>query len=458
MKYEIDHDHEGEGNPYFYVFISSQALINQAVNSRTFHNDATYKQLYMSKFPTFYPCHSDANGKGFPCGIVVAANERSRTFSNTMQACRDLPTTVGLYTNLDSVTGKITWQPELHMADGSKSISKAGRQEYPTKKRGMCFPHVQRNYRKKLLQINDPKKRLKVDNQIKDLQLARNTPEFESACACVFGEWMNDADIKPFAVYFIPTWGRDSGLSGFFEGYDPRGPSSNNCDEAIHKWVKKHHFKNMQYNLHNFLKKGLDVVNYWSHIALHGHPSRHPQVQPTMTLKVETDAYKWFRSRPTFFPIGTHMLPEGLGDVYLVLPDPCPEQLKQLAPDALQAQLEKYAFPALPFSSFAEFRQCTFSVWIVFNPQGSLWWTCTCPPWTKEKICKHVVGIKAKVVLMCSLTNPRIFLWGRHERKGVLRQTNQAWLWCEREIQKGPQMTRKKTPSSPRTIWPPRFK
>ena len=55
MKYEIDHNHEGEGNPYFYVFISSEVLIDQAVTLRTFHNDATYKQLYMSKFPTFYP-------------------------------------------------------------------------------------------------------------------------------------------------------------------------------------------------------------------------------------------------------------------------------------------------------------------------------------------------------------------------------------------------------------------
>ena len=80
----------------------------------------------------------------------------------------------------------------------------------------MCF-HSIHLYRKKLVQINDPKKRLKVDNQIKDLQLARNTPEFELVCAYVFGEWMSDADIKPFAFHFIQTWGQ----SGFFEGYDP---------------------------------------------------------------------------------------------------------------------------------------------------------------------------------------------------------------------------------------------
>ena len=276
----------------------------------------------MSKFPTFYPCHSDANGKGFPFGIVVAANERSRTFANTMEACRDLPTTVGLYTNMDPVSGQITWQPELLMADDSKSISKSGRKVFPSKKRGMCFPHVQRRYRKRLLQISDPKKRAKVDQQIKDLQLARNIPEFECACACVFAEWMNDPDVKNFAMYFISTWGKDSGLSGFHERFDPFGPSSNNCDEAIHKWVKKNHFKNMQYNLQNFLSKGLQVVNYWSHIAVHGHPTRKPQTEVTLTLEIETNGFKWFRSSPTFFCVGTQMLLEGMTDIYLILPNP----------------------------------------------------------------------------------------------------------------------------------------
>ena len=77
----------------------------------------------------------------------------------------------------------------------------------------------------------------------------------------------------------------------------------------------------MQYNLQNFLSKGLQVVNYWSQIAVHGHPTRKPQTEVTLTLENETNGFKWFRSDPTFFAVGTQMLPEGMADIYFVFPN-----------------------------------------------------------------------------------------------------------------------------------------
>ena len=114
---------------------------------------------------------------------------------------------------------------------------------------------------------------------------------------------------------------------------------------------------------------------------------------------------------------------------------------------------QRYLFPALLSSDSVLFRCGLFS-----TLRGLCGGHVLARHGPRKKFASMSWGLKQRLVLMCSLTNPRIFLWGRHERKGVLRQTNQAWLWCKREIQRGPQMTRKKTPSSPRTIWPPRFK
>ena len=97
-------------NPYFFLLISSQKLLDTMAQFGNAHFDATWKCLY-SGHPVFIPCFTDHNGKTWQAGVVIASDETHATFVHQMHAVKYLP----------KVSGPFSVTEQAHLLDGSVS-------------------------------------------------------------------------------------------------------------------------------------------------------------------------------------------------------------------------------------------------------------------------------------------------------------------------------------------------
>jgi hypothetical protein len=86
--------------------------------------------------------------------------------------------------------------------------------------------------------------------------------------------------IKKFIFYFKKEWIKKH--SGWYEGYMPLNPSTNNGLESINATIKKEHTLRQRLALALFLKVKIDIVKAWS-------TDRDPQRRNHKSVKMEPD-------------------------------------------------------------------------------------------------------------------------------------------------------------------------
>ena len=80
---------------------------------------------------------------------------------------------------------RLAFIPQDLMADGADAITNAKDKVFPTTRRAMCYPHVDRAWQKKAVHLGImPGTELykKLEEEIQLLQVARSQEEFEAVC------------------------------------------------------------------------------------------------------------------------------------------------------------------------------------------------------------------------------------------------------------------------------------
>ena len=131
-------------------------------------------------------------------------------------------------------------------------------------KRGMCWFHMQKAVSNRLciLDENQLEKLILID--INALQLTSSNRLFEAAVKLFVEKWKRhiNVNINSFLEYFQDEWVDHH--CGWYEGYLPDGPSTNNGLEGTNGTIKTEHTFRKRVSLATFLLKANEIVETWS--------------------------------------------------------------------------------------------------------------------------------------------------------------------------------------------------
>lgn len=153
VAYKVRTDEDNVENSIFRFFVSTKLLLNQAVNAKILHTDATYKLVWQG-FPVLQIGTTDADRKFHPFGIAVCTNERADDFEFIFRSLQE---------GVAHVTGR-EFDPDVLISDAAASIHNGFKKAFTNitdDDIGMCWSHVRRNVVKNLPKyIKDPKKQI----------------------------------------------------------------------------------------------------------------------------------------------------------------------------------------------------------------------------------------------------------------------------------------------------------
>lgn len=153
VAYIVRTDEENVENSVFRFFVSTKLLLNQAVNARILHTDATYKLVWQG-FPVLQIGTTDADRKFHPFGIGVCTNERADDFEFIFRSLKE---------GVRRITEKEI-DPNVLVSDAAASIHNGFKKTFTNLTNddiGMCWSHVRRNVVKNLPKyIKDPKRQI----------------------------------------------------------------------------------------------------------------------------------------------------------------------------------------------------------------------------------------------------------------------------------------------------------
>ena len=417
----IKHGAGKDGQVYFAVFISTSKLMKYAAQFGNCKLDATWKTL-INGHPMFVPAIGDGNGKTWVAGVFVASDEITLSYELQLQCLKYIPGILGhcgpfslpmQVAPADPLAeGYIPWSQGgemvvndmfLVMGDGAQMITNAQRSELPNALRAMCWPHTYRSYTKHLKSVPSKEVRVLIDHQVKQLQLARCTTEFQCACPLMVQGWKSMvreppalvASIQTFGTYFLDEHGPTFHASNWYEGFLYFHSSNNTGQEAKHKYIKapRGPLQGKRHQLDSCIEIMGEECSAWS-IDIDENDIEGIQYASILDLETETDGYMWYlQARNTAKPVYLTYAKE-TGTIYLVIP----ESVAKSYPTDLSTcenMLQYFASHQQNFTSFQQYVQCRFSVWVVKWIYEGCIWSCTCPTWMKKRQCKHEVGLKA---------------------------------------------------------------
>ena len=231
--------------------------------------------------------------------------------------------------------------------------------------------------------IIDPKARQEVRNDISKIQISSNKEIFSKAIEFFNQKWSEEV---LFLDYFNKEWVDE--LNGWYEGYAPGIPSTDNALEAVNLQVKQEHMFGNRTPVGQFLELiKQDIVRGWSVI-------RNPENinakiysnSPDYKLEDATYAYQWIQN-------GKSVQVKKASSVKLnFIPSGSTNQIdKEVVDNFMRARLE------LNWSSLDKLFEMESSIWCVVL-QETDWKSgkCSCPYFSKNYKCKHVLVSMSK--------------------------------------------------------------
>jgi hypothetical protein len=125
----------------------------------------------------------------------------------------------------------------------------------------MCWFHMIKIIEKKLKNVTN---NIQIKNDIHWLQLSESDKRFNEAYSLFKKKWSskNDKSINEFLDYFDKQWIKT--LPGWYEGYAPGLPSTNNALQSFNSKIKKEVTKYERLSLEQFLSIFVDKFIVWS--------------------------------------------------------------------------------------------------------------------------------------------------------------------------------------------------
>ena len=202
--------------------------------------DATYKLIWQG-YPVLLVGTTDRAKKFHPFGLSVTVKEEAADFAFIF---RSLKNTIAKICEFD-------YNPTTLIADSSAAITNE-------------FISLIRNVDIHLKLIADPKIRPKVRVDIVNMELALNEKIFDSVISLVFNKWsIEGAQTSEFLKYFKSEWINKN--SGWYEGFSPEIPSTNNALESFNRTIKEQHMFGNRSPVGQFFEQiKNDIVRNWS--------------------------------------------------------------------------------------------------------------------------------------------------------------------------------------------------
>lgn len=353
------------------VVLSTVRLLENLQNSRLVQTDATYKVIWQG-YPVMLVGTSDLDKIFHPFAVAVCSAEAAEDFRFIFEALH-------MY--------DVNWKPDVLLADASAAITAGFRGVFgEPEKRIMCFFHVLKNLEKYLKPLpRNVQRDLKAD--IRALQLCNDETTFGKASTLFLNKWRTDTaqNVTDCIDYFHSQWlAKDN---GWYEGYAPGFPSTNNAIEATNSVIKREHTIRERAPVGQFLNNLLELVTKWSTV-------RNPQSTncvlfhtiPSISLPLWTAAYQWAKLNKKVIEGEDHTA--GSGQVFYVSSTASGESITR---DIVEAHQRT------EWKTFSEFQLRRYRVHTIYLDGDDS--TCTCAYFVKAVQCKHTLGMKIRLKL-----------------------------------------------------------
>jgi len=210
-----------EDGSEFIVAWSTRKLLNFQLCSRLICFDGTYK-LTSAGYPCLRAGFADANGKFFSTVLAISKTESAETYKK--------------FFNFLKTRG---YEPDVLMADAAKEISLAQKSVWNNCSRSTCFFNLIKNIKSKMkggrLETFWPI----IKSELDVLAKATTYSEFKKASILLNKSWQdrysNDNDVKKILDSFFDVYVKDANNSGWWAGFAPECPRTNNSLESANK-------------------------------------------------------------------------------------------------------------------------------------------------------------------------------------------------------------------------------
>jgi hypothetical protein len=321
-------------------------------------------------FPVIIVGTSDADRHFHPLFISVARNEGEddffEIFSHISNRCENL-------------------RPKVLIADCANAISNAAARVFGEDMlRVHCWFHVSKKFKENLNLISSQEEREAIKKDLSFLQLAPSLQEFEAGKSLWLKKW-NTGPTAEFAKYVEAEYFLQR--ANWFEGYAPGYPKTNNGLESINATVKNENTLRNKLPLGEFFATMEEIVNGWSWERDPATANFRPFcLKPSLDLRVNTDAFEWATDK-TRAPVRSRR--SGGQTITYFIPS---AGTKPLADADIDSYLQMTT--RCSWKKFDTYRKCKERLWVLGYDERD--WessTCSCPVFSKTRICKHVVGI-----------------------------------------------------------------
>ncbi|OXA39961.1 Glycerol-3-phosphate dehydrogenase [NAD(P)+] [Folsomia candida] len=354
----------------FSLFMSTKRLLSMTSQCKLLQADATYK-LNWEGFPVLVVGTSDKDSHFHPFGIAITSGETVEDFSSVFQVLK------GYDEN---------FEPEVLVADCAEAITNAFQTVFRVEfKRVYCWFHVKQNVKKFLKSSKIPESQKKgISFDIDCLQLADNEEEFNIAKKLFIKKWKT-GDTKDFYDYFETEYLNQR--NGWYEGYAPGYPCTNNGPEAINATIKNENTFRKRLPLGELFVTLKKIVSGWS-------LDRNPvsldckifATSPTYSLQLQTKSFNWSIDKKRA-PLKSKKGCPGTV-VYYITPSGLPALKSE---DIIQYNNKMCK---KTWTKFDTYKKCKERLWIVnYNEEEWSSSRCNYTSFKKKYMCKHVMGI-----------------------------------------------------------------
>ncbi|RNA28912.1 hypothetical protein BpHYR1_040067, partial [Brachionus plicatilis] len=352
---------------FFRIFITIKRLISNADKTKHLTVDATYKLIWQG-FPVLMIGTTDRQKHFHPFGICISTNETGDDFRF-------------LFESLKKVVFDVMQLQYSSQIKHSLIFLK--------RERVMCIAHVIRKVDAQLNRFTtEAQKAIKYSTRqdIMRLQLCESEEIFDAVLKLFINKWRSYKSelIDNFLDYFCCEWTTRS--KGWFEGYAPGVPSTNNALESWNLIIKLESTMRQRHNLSSFLTiLENDIIGRWSR-------DRHPEnvnraifyTEFNCDLQLYTAAFQWTSNIKTdcFIKISSSN-----GRIFYSHQDLNLKLTKETVDDYI---LTKQNLSWRKFNDYSQFCQINETILCSDDWKQS---KCNCREFAKHYICIHVLGL-----------------------------------------------------------------
>lgn len=392
--------HYNENELKFVGFLTTKRLLSHCLGAKVkiIHADTTYKLLW-EDFPVHVLGITDHKKSFHLIGIGISTNETSEMYEFCFNAIKN-----GV---LEIHETNLEWL--ALMSDASRAIKNGFEKVNPFALQRTCYFHMKKAISSRKF-TNATNKDLIIEN-ISRLQMSSDVGTFDKGAELFVKKWKNRE--KDFVEYLQKYWFNPQNKY-FFGGAMAFTPSTNNALESTNGKIKVDFRFRQRYRMSEFKDKAMQMIETFSTEYKTG--LKKVDWKVPISDDVWKDGIKWAASKKQVivekearFNITRHYIPSDAG---LIIN---PQQLA--------------TYKARSWRSFDAFYGNIAAIWVVKIGDNDIETaTCTCPPFMKNYVCKHILGIGLRSKIITHPLHLRQ-LSKRPNRRGRPKKTGPAYSY-----------------------------